>query len=813
VELVHWLHELAQAMEPGFEAVLQAAGCNLARVSADLATQVERLPDGASEVADFSPHIEEAFERAWLVASLRFGSDRIQTGHVLAAVSGATGLRHAFNSLSSEFSKLHADRVEAFLDSKTGVRIEAAVSRQTVQPADKHPGDGALARFTTDLTREAREGRLDPVLGREREIRQCIDILMRRRQNNPLLAGDAGVGKTSVVEGLALRIASGDVPPALAGVSLLVLDIGLLTAGSAMRGEFEQRLRSVIDEVRQAGRPAILFVDEVHMLIGAGGTVGTGDAANLLKPALARGEVRLIGATTWDEYKRHIEPDPALTRRFQAVLVPEPDVETCIRMLRGVAPLFERHHGVRITESGLAAAAKLSHRHLPERRLPDKAISLLDTASARAATARHAPPPRLLELRERIHFLDAEIASLAREGARPDPRLARLRQSLLREEQSLGERFVRERELIRSIESSRGPRDRRSLRGLLRVQQDDPLIPLEVDEAAVASVLSDWTGIPSRLMLRDDATRVLGLCGRLQARILGQAHAMAAVADRIQAARAGLSDPGRPLAVLMFAGPSGSGKTETARFLASDLIGGDRGLVSVNLSEFREPHTISTLRGSPPGYVGHGIGGVLTEAVRRRPHCVLLLDEFEKAHPDVQNLFLQIFDSGRLEDADGIEVDFRNTLIVLTSNAGAEEIEALCADDPQVSEQLVQQAAMEAVRGAFPAPLVNRLSVIGFRSLGLETLRDIASVQLGLLRERLASQQGVELVIGSEVAEWVARNAERARGARGVESLVSTRIQPQLGRCLLQSLADGRKQSRLALRIAADSIELEPVVG
>ncbi|MET0503687.1 MAG: type VI secretion system ATPase TssH, partial [Luteibacter sp.] len=704
VELVHWLQQILQLGDSDLHRLVRHAGIDPSRLARDVNDALERLPAGASSVSDLSADIEEAVERAWVYATLSFGEAQVRTGYLMAGIVRTRRLRHVLTEISKEFAKIRVEGLvedlpamiagspEERLAASDGFRMgDAATDGDAPAPAQMGKRDG-LQRYTVDLTAQAREGKIDPVVGRDDEIRQVVDILMRRRQNNPMLVGEAGVGKTAVVEGFAQRIVAGDVPPALGEVELRVLDVGLLQAGASMKGEFESRLRQVIDEVQASVKPVILFIDEAHTLVGAGGAAGTGDAANLLKPALARGTLRTIGATTWAEYKKHIEKDPALTRRFQTVQVGEPDEARAVLMLRTVAGVMEKHHGVQVLDEAIEAAVKLSHRYIPARQLPDKGVSLLDTACARVAVSHHAVPARVADTRRRIEALELEHDIIRREravGIDTGEREATVDAALVVEVRQLAEleeAWTQESRLVTAILELRGrlrgaaapvegtgtplesaaqgetatpgpsgdERDAllaelRTLQAALAERQGDtPLILPAVDQQAVAAVVADWTGIPVGRMVRSELETVMNLASLMGQRVIGQDHAMEMIARRVQTSRAGLDNPNKPIGVFLLAGTSGVGKTETALALAETLYGGEHNLITINMSEFQEAHTVSTLKGAPPGYVGYGEGGVLTEAVRRNPYSVVLLDEVEKAHPDVLELFFQVFDKGVL---------------------------------------------------------------------------------------------------------------------------------------------------------------------
>ncbi|MGD9510156.1 MAG: type VI secretion system ATPase TssH, partial [Geminicoccaceae bacterium] len=689
--------------------------------------------------------------------------------------------------------------------------------------ADGAAGGKALDRFTADLTAQAASGKLDPVLGRDREIREVIDILMRRRQNNPIIVGEAGVGKTALVEGLALRIAAGDVPPALKDVRLLALDLASMQAGASVRGEFENRLKQVIDEVQRSPRPIVLFIDEAHTLIGAGGAAGTGDAANLLKPALARGTLRTIAATTWAEYKKHVEKDPALTRRFQPVQVDEPEEDQAVRMLRGFASTLEAHHRVQLLDEAVSAAVRLSRRYVQGRQLPDKAVSVLDTACARVAMSQHGTPAAIEDARRRIGDCEAELTALARDsriGISDPKREAELQADLAAEQASLAtlqtrleqERMLVDRVLTLRRELREGSSDGSlsELEGLhaelKALQGDQALILPAVDAQAVASVVEGWTGIPVGRMVADEIDAVLGLEERLRQRVIGQDHALAAIARRVETARAGLDNPGKPKGVFLLVGPSGVGKTETALALAEQLFGGDDHVIAINMSEFQEAHTVSTLKGAPPGYVGYGEGGRLTEAVRRKPYSVVLLDEIEKAHPDVHELFFQVFDKGVMEDGEGRRIDFRNTLILLTSNVGSELIAKLCADpDLMPSADGLAEALRPSLLKAFPAAFLGRLVTIAYYPLSDAMLGEIIRLQLGRIAHRVEESRNVPFTYEDAVVDLVRRRCvELESGGRMIDAILTGTLLPRISREILGRLRAERPLARVHVGVSAD---------
>ena len=734
----------------------------------------------------------------------------------------------------------------------------------------------ALKRFAVDLTERARRGELDPVRGREEEVRQIVDILMRRRQNNPILTGEAGVGKTAVVEGFAARIAAGDVPPPLRDVTLMTLDIGLLQAGASMKGEFENRLRQVIDEVQSSPKPIILFIDEAHTLIGAGGAAGTGDAANLLKPALARGKLRTIAATTWAEYKKYFEKDPALTRRFQVVQVHEPSEDKAILMARGVATTLEKHHRVQLLDEGIEAAVRLSHRYIPARQLPDKAVSLLDTTCARVAISQHATPAEVEDAQRRIEGLQTELDILGREEtigfdvaerrANADKAMAAERERLA----GLEVRWQHEKELVDSIlelrgklraggkavdEASKareakaaaaaGPRAteakpaaeaaipagapaapeaptaeqraqwlaelKQKQARLAEMQGEKPLILPTVDAQAVASVVADWTGIPVGRMVKNEIEAVLHLADTLNTRVVGQRHGLETIARRIQTSRARLDNPNKPIGVFMLAGPSGVGKTESALALAEALYGGEQNVITINMSEYQEAHTVSTLKGAPPGYVGYGEGGVLTEAVRRRPYSVVLLDEIEKAHPDVHEIFFQVFDKGWMEDGEGRYISFKNTIIILTTNVGTDLIASMCRDPALLPDpEALGQALREPLLKVFPPALLGRLVVIPYFPLSDEVLGSIVRLQLDRIKRRVHDNQGIPFEFDDEAVKLVvSRCTEVESGGRMIDAILTNTVLPRMSVEYLQKLASGTPLKRVGLSAAAGDFRFD----
>jgi type VI secretion system protein VasG len=825
VELPHWLHQILQQPDSDLHRIVRHYEVDAGRLARDLLEALDRLQRGATSVSDLSVHIEESVEKGWLYASLKYNQSRVRIGHVIVGMVKTTTLRNSLAAISREFLKVSpddiADRlpgiIEGSPEDKMAGSAEAPKGSESTAPAAMGRQE-ALSKYAVDLTERARKKELDPVVGRDEEIRQIIHVLMRRRQNNPILTGEAGVGKTAVVEGFALRIAAGDVPPALKDVSLRALDIGLLQAGAGVKGEFENRLRMVIEEVQASPKPIILFVDEAHTLIGAGGAAGTGDAANLLKPALARGTLRTIAATTWSEYKKHIEKDPALTRRFQVVHVEEPDEAKAIQMMRGVGGPLQGHHRIELLDEAIKASVTLAKRYIPDRQLPDKSISLLDTACARVAISQHAVPPPVEDVRRAIEALQTELGLVEREaavGIAIGDRKTKIDEELTVLKERLGElekRWKRESGLVEQIRATRdalrkgGEKGEKgdasdrlaSLNALERelegVQGEDPLVHSAVDEQAVATVVSDWTGIPVGRMVRNEIEAILNLGSVLGQRVIGQDHALELIAKRVQTARAGLENPNKPIGVFLLVGPSGVGKTETALTLAEALYGGEQNVITINMSEFQESHTVSTLKGAPPGYVGYGEGGVLTEAVRRKPYSVVLLDEVEKAHPDVHELFFQVFDKGAMEDGQGTRVDFKNTIILLTSNVGSDILMHLCESGQKTPPDAELQAAIRpALLEAFPAALLGRMAVIPYYPLTDAMLGRIIRLQLDRIVARVKQNYGVPFEYDQAVVDLVtSRCTEVESGGRMIDAVLTNSLLPQMSRELLLRRLDNR---------------------
>ncbi|TPL11552.1 type VI secretion system ATPase TssH [Mesorhizobium sp. B2-4-14] len=896
VELAHFVQQLVLSERSDVQMIVADAGLDVSRLTADMTRAIDKLPYGATSVEEFSDHIFHAIQEGWNLATLEFGVEEVRSAHILLACLKTPVLEGLVSKISAEFDKIDADGVIARLADVTEGSLEAgpppAAAAET--PLKRGPGgDSALAKYATDLTQRSRDGKIDPVVGRDPEIRQIVDILMRRRQNNPILTGEAGVGKTAIVEGFALRIAEGDVPPPLQNVSVRMLDVGLMQAGASVKGEFEKRLKAVIDEVQASETPIILFIDEAHTLIGAGGAAGTGDAANLLKPALARGELRTIAATTWAEYKQHIEKDPALTRRFQTVKVDEPSEAVAVLMLRGVAGVLEQHHQVQILDEAIEASVSLSHRYIPARQLPDKAVSLLDTACARVAVSQHATPAEVEDILRRRQALEVEKGIIGREaaiGIEVADRQARVEAGLAETETTLAAaqgRWDREKALVTEILDLRAklrgegmPLDvvedgeavpgeaveapaaeahekkapgaktpeseaaepsgsktgftktkaakteavvahepapvsdtatdlaqlRELMAELAEAQGETPLILPSVDRNAVAAVVQDWTGIPTGRMLSSQTEKALNLAATLSERVVGQDHAMEMIARRVQTSRAGLGAPEKPVGVFLLCGPSGVGKTETALALAETLYGGEQNLISINMSEFQEAHTVSTLKGAPPGYVGYGKGGILTEAVRRKPYSVILLDEVEKAHPDVHEIFFQVFDKGMMDDSEGRRIDFKNTLILLTSNVGSEVIMDRTKNGTlRTGIDDLDSALRGPLLKVFPAAFLGRVVTIPYYPLSDAMIEAITRHQFGKIARRLKASNDAELVIGDGVMDMVkARCTEIESGGRMIDAILTNTLLPELSRGVLNRSLEGAKMTKVTVGASAD---------
>ncbi len=827
VDIEHFFLKLLEMQNTDLHKILRYFEVNEARLTADLTRTMEGFKTGNARTPALSPRIPRMIQESWLVASVDYQAPSIRSGYVLLALLGSDEMARMLTGSSEGFKKISLETLEkSFSDLVAGSREDSETGgtgrpAEPLAPAAAQAGTKALDQFTANLTERARKGEIDPVLGREFEIRQMVDILIRRRQNNPILTGEAGVGKTAVVEGFALKIVEGDVPPPLRNVAIHTLDLGLLQAGAGIKGEFENRLKSVINEVKASPIPIILFIDEAHTMIGAGGAAGSGDAANLLKPALARGELRTIAATTWSEYKKYFEKDAALARRFQVVKIEEPDEPNALVMMRAVAPFLEKHHQVMITDDALLDSVRLSHRYITARQLPDKAVSVLDTACARVAIGLNTSPAAVEEASRRIGHIERELRILEREsliGRDHGERIARLnaeKETVQQELEALTARWQNEMEIARQLMALRveiqelfekepgnvevmAERQTR-LKGLegelAAVQQDHPLVQIAVDSQTVSEVISGWTGIPTGRMLTDEIDTVLKLEEMLGKRIIGQDHALAAIAQRIRTAHAGIEDPSKPTGVFMLVGPSGVGKTETALALSELMYGGEENVITINMSEYQEAHTVSGLKGSPPGYVGYGEGGVLTEAVRRRPYSVVLLDEVEKAHPDVMELFYQVFDKGMLEDGEGRRIDFKNTLILLTSNLGTDLIMKVCADEETSpsAESMQEMLRPELVKHFKPA-FLGRLIVVPYFPITDKIMRLIVKLKLDRIGRRMRENRNVAFTYDESVIEAVAKRCtEVDSGARNVDHILTNTLLPELSQEILSRMAGGEQ--------------------
>lgn len=896
VEVEHYLSKALDITDGDLLFLLKHYGVDRSILSADLLKGLDRLKTGNARTPALSPHLVKVLTEAWTLATLEYGATKIRTAHTLLALLANEELARMAKDISREFTKIPPEALRKDLMALVGESAEddgvggwtagsgagsGEGSQGAPRPGGKTPN---LDQYTVNLTQRAKEGRIDPVLGRDFEVRQVVDILTRRRQNNPILVGEAGVGKTAVVEGFALRIANGDVPPPLKNVVIHTLDLALLQAGAGVKGEFENRLKGLIEEVKSSETPIILFIDEAHTMIGAGGAAGQNDAANLLKPALARGELRTIAATTWSEYKKYFEKDPALARRFQLVKVEEPHEDKCITMLRGIVPALEKHHNVRILADGLDSAVRLSHRYLPERQLPDKAVSVLDTACARLALGQNATPPAIEDAMRRLDDLEVQARVLHREQATGSDHgetletIAREREAIQQRLEELQLRWESERTLVQEIRDLRDRIERVVLGGelatagaaeaastngapgtngdeapaadgasaasgdgstdggsgegildpeelkailsrkndeLLLIQGESPLVPVFVDGILVGQVISGWTGIPVGKMLKDDMAVALELERHLGARVIGQDHALETISHRIRTSKAGIEDPQKPIGVFLLVGPSGVGKTETALALADMLYGGERNVITINMSEFQEGHTVSTLKGSPPGYVGYGEGGVLTEAVRRKPYSVVLLDEIEKAHPDVLELFFQVFDKGRMDDGEGREIDFKNTIIILTSNAGTDTLMKLTADpETMPGAQGLVKALKPELDQVFKPAFLGRTVIIPYFPVRDEALKKIIILKLNKVKRRLHETHRIELSWDEAVLDAIAaRCTEVESGARNVDNILTNSLLPAVSRLLLESLVAEGKPAAIAVAIGDDGEFTYQVAG
>ncbi len=840
VEIEHWILKLLEIPDSDIVALVEKFELDRGRLMADLNKELDRFKSGNTRAPALSPNVVELSKNAWMLASVEYNHPQTTSAHILAALLLDDNLRRSSEICSGELNKIAPESLRAVLPAivgSTSESVSAAIgdTSGTQANASATPtSTPSLDKFTINLTKDAKNGKIDPVLGRDEEVRQIIDILIRRRQNNPILTGEAGVGKTAVVEGFALRIASGDVPAPLRGVTVLSLDLGLLQAGASVKGEFENRLKSVIAEVKASPDPIIMFIDEAHTMIGAGGKEGQGDAANLLKPALARGELRTIAATTWAEYKKYFERDPALTRRFQVVKIEEPDEAKAIDMMRSISTMLSIHHGVRIMDEAIVASVKLSSRYITARQLPDKSVSLLDTACARVALSQSATPAAIEDTQRRITQSETNIISLQRENAtlgNCDERIEKLQQETAHLKSELEVQFAqweKEKQIVQQIHQLQSrieddfhaqglseeeaakpdalqqlPEEERSsikkelhelMQQLLEVQAGQPMIQVNVDEQAIAEVVANWTGIPVGKMVSDEINSILDLADRLNERVIGQQHALESIAQSIRTSRAGLTDPRKPIGVFFMVGSSGVGKTETALALADVLYGGENNVTTINMSEFKEEHKVSMLLGSPPGYVGYGEGGVLTEAVRRKPYSIVLLDEMEKAHPGVQDIFYNLFDKGTIKDGEGRDIDFRNTIIIMTSNAGEEHIRAICAQsetlpDPEVLLDNFRPQLLNYFKPAF----LGRTTLIPYYPLGDEDLLKITRINMNKIQKRIQDHYNAEFSYNEDVMlHIVARSQEVDTGARNIENILTRTMLPEMATECLSRLAENK---------------------
>lgn len=827
VEIEHLLIKLLEQPDTDIRRILRYYDVELSRLNRELNQSLDKFKRGNSRTPTMSPYILSLLKEAWLISSLNFNADNVRSGAILQGLIDHDTLRGilleavpCLSKISREF--LRNDIRDLIKQSAEEISSQFKQDMKSSETTAKvNSNTPSLEQFTVDLTEEARLGKIDAIEGRDNEIRQIIDILTRRRQNNPILTGDAGVGKTAVVEGFALRIAKGDVPPALRNISVRALDLGLLQAGAGVKGEFENRLKSIINEIKGSPRPIILFIDEAHTLIGAGGAAGQGDAANLLKPALARGELRTIAATTWGEYKKYFEKDPALTRRFQVVKVPEPDEETAIIMLRSVVAKLESHHNVLILEEAVREAVRLSHRYIAERQLPDKAVSVLDTACARVNLAQNSEPPVIEAARRRLELMTEELRLLNREQATGRNHQQRILEIISEIENvqklqiNLETRWKEELALVKKIhaleeKATQHPNDKifyeleELKNNLSNLHLNDQMIPLCVDAQIVAKIISAWTGIPVGKMLTDEINIILNIKEKMAERIIGQDTALDTLSRRVQTYHASLDDPQKPVGVFLLAGPSGVGKTETAVTLAELLYGGERNLITINMSEYQESYTVSSLKGAPPGYVGYGKGGVLTEAVRRNPYSVVLLDEIEKAHPDVLEVFYQVFDKGTLEDGDGVVVDFKNTLILLTTNLGTDTI-MFQTRQQSVKPDILQEALKQELLNHFKPAFLGRMVLIPYHPLGDHQIREIVRLKLGKLGKRFLENHRAMFSYDESIIDAITwRCTEVDSGARNIDHILTQSVLPTLSMEILQRMAN--TQQFLQVHLSCDAL-------
>ncbi len=873
VEIEHWLLKLLEVPDSDILAIFDKFDIDLGKLHQDLNRELDRIKGGNTRAPALSPSIVDISKNAWMLASVEYGHGVATSAHILTALMLDDSMRQSTGALSGELKKIKPESLREVTRAIVGSTAESLSSAMgdTSNNSAAAPGmpssTPSLDKFTVNLTEDAKQGKIDAILGRDEEIRQIIDILIRRRQNNPILTGEAGVGKTAVIEGFALRIASGDVPDALKDVCVRSLDLGLLQAGASVKGEFENRLKSVIAEVKASPQPIIMFIDEAHTLIGAGGKEGQGDAANLLKPALARGELRTIAATTWAEYKKYFERDPALTRRFQVVKIEEPSEEKAINMMRAIAEVLQSHHGVRIMDEAIVDSVKLSSRYITSRQLPDKSVSLLDTACARVSLSQSATPEAIENTRRNITQAQTTAKSLEREQATlgnhqeaidelkaQQASLSELlvtqeaqwkaelevvakihglqqqiEQSLNAAEKSQGSEVkadansdtnndastdndAKAEQTVKTLSADEVAATKQELHELMAtladMQGDEPMIQVNVGSQAIAEVVANWTGIPVGKMVSNEINAIMGLKDSLEKRVIGQDHALEAIAECIRTSRAGLTDPRKPVGVFFMVGSSGIGKTETALALADELYGGEQNITVINMSEFKEEHKVSMLLGSPPGYVGYGEGGVLTEAARRKPHSIILLDEMEKAHPGVQDVFYNLFDKGTIKDGEGRDIDFRNTIIIMTSNAGEEHIRAICAQseelpDPEVLLDNFRPQLLNYFKPAF----LGRTTVIPYYPLGDENLLKICKINMNRIAKRVKEHYNASFSYDEEVMLHIlARSQEVDTGARNIENILTRTLLPEMAIECLTKLSNDEEISHIEVNVTEEGL-------
>lgn len=825
IEIEHWMLSILKHSHTDLlELVKKNTESDEKILTEQLTNIVHNFQSGNTRSPAFSKNLLEALNDAWLISSVEFDRQDITSGHLLIAVLKHGGLMHQLGRGCPEFYQLSANEIQRHAEKVIGATSESVLVEQPATPSGQGQGVQAahLDRYTQDLTAKAARDEIDPVIGRDAEVRQLIDILLRRRQNNPILTGEPGVGKTAVVEGLANRIIANDVPDPLKGVRLLSLDMGALQAGASVKGEFEKRLKSVIEEVKTSADPIIVFIDEAHTLIGAGGSEGKGDAANLLKPALARGEFRTIAATTWAEYKKYFEKDPALTRRFQVVKVNEPDENTAIDMMRSMAHALEAHHGVSILDDAIEASVKLSARYIPSRQLPDKSVSLLDTACARVALSQGATPEAVETQQRIIQQANTNLELLNKEqgaiGGVEDKIAEYETQKLDAQKQlaQLEEKWKKELDLVARIKEARETDQSSDITTpiydeLKELQGQNPMVHLDVNAEAVASIVESWTGIPVGSMVSDEIENLLTLEDKLKQRVVGQDHAIQKIAQAVRISRSGLTDPRKPVGVFMMVGTSGTGKTETALALADYLYGGEQNLITINMSEFKEEHKVSMLLGASAGYVGYGQGGVLTEAVRKNPYSVVLLDEMEKAHPGIQDVFYNLFDKGTIKDGEGQDIDFKNTLIIMTTNAATHAISQYFGKDDVNEEQLLEDIKPELLEDFRPA-FLGRSTIVPYFPLTQDVLQKIIEINLNRIKSRLKDRYKADVIFSSDTMQYLLdRCTDPDTGARNAENVINKSILPAVSNACLQALVDGKEINELSVKLVGGEFEVELV--